>query len=169
MRHLVLPSLSDLIGSGIFAIIDNRNIFIGYSSNMLQAVSLQLESIKEGSHSYISSPISDIQVALIETTSTDLKARQTYWCDHYTKEGYTVLNTKRLLRYRTRIRIDHNYNVLVELVSKNKQSQIVGVFAKVSEAKAFVTFLESNSPIVPITASNQLTRKYLEDNGNRKI
>lgn len=174
MKHLLIPSLSDLIKPGIFGIIDNRNIFIGYSSNMLQAVSRQLTSIQDKVHPNFSpdTDMSGLQVIIIETlvdTPHLLKVRQTYWVDDYILQGYQVLNTNRLLRYRTRIRIDSQYNVLVELVSKNKKSTIVGVFSKVSEAQAYSNYLNTFDPIVPLIASNDLTSKYLKDNTNRRF
>lgn len=173
MKHLLIPSLSDLIKPGIFGIIHNRNIFVGYSSNILQSVSRQLTSIQDKVHTHFSpdTRVDQLQVVIIETlvdTPHLLKVRQTYWVDDYLLQGYTVVNTSRLLRYRTRIRIDSDYNVLVELVPKNKKSIIVGVFPKVSEAQAYCDFLNLSDPIVPITATNDLTVNYLKDNGNSK-
>src|SRR5271166_4406623 len=170
MKHLLIPSLSDLIQPGIFGILDNRNIFIGYSSNMLQAVSRQLTMIQEQVHPSFSPDIAtgDLQVVIIETTHNNLKAKQTYWVEQYKSEGYTVLNTNRLLKYYTRIRVDQNYNVLVELVPKNKKSIIVGVFPKVSEAQAYSDYLNTFDPIVPLIASNDLTSEYLQASDLRK-
>lgn len=168
MKHLVIPSLPDLIKPGIFGIIDNRNIYIGYSKNMLKGISEQLSLIQDGAHSYYGGPIGGLQIVIIETlvdTPHLLKIRQTYWVDNYILQGYQVLNNKRLLRYHTRIRIDQQYQVLVELVSKNKNAIVVGVFNKVKEAEAYCSFLNLSNPIVPIVANNDLTLKYLKDNG----
>lgn len=173
MKHLLIPSLSDLIQPGIFGIIHNRNIYIGYSNNMLQAVSRQLTSIQDKVNVHFSSdtPINELQVVIIETlvdTPHLLKIRQTYWVDDYILQGYQVVNTNRLLRYHTRIRVDANYNVLVELVPRNKKSIIVGVFSKVSEAQAYSDFLNLSDPIIPLIADNDLTKQYLQANDLRK-
>lgn len=164
MKHLVIPSLSTLIQPGIYGIINNRNIFVGYSKNLLKSVSEQLSLIQNNEHSYITAPIDQLQIVYIETSSDILKIKQTYWADYYKAQGYQVLNDKRLLRYRIRTRVDNNFQVLVELVSKRNTPRIVGVFAKVSEAEAYCKFLELNDPIVPIVCTNDLTSKYLKEN-----
>lgn len=166
MKYNYRNKLSLLLDSGIFGICNNRNktIYIGYGKNMLKSVSDQLALVKDNLH-----PIkgSSIDVFIIESCDPKwLKIRQTYWVDDYILKGYTVVNTKRLLRYRTRIRVDYNYNVLVELVSKNKRSQIVGVFSKVREAEDYCKFLNLHDPIMPIIALNDLTSRYLESMKN---
>ena len=88
MKHLLIPSLSDLIQPGIFGIIHNRNIYIGYSNNLLQSVSRQLTSIQERVHTHINADIKDVQLVIIETTTSNLKLRQTYWCDYYKAQGF---------------------------------------------------------------------------------
>lgn len=176
MNQLTIQTFSDLIQPGVYGIINNRNIsssaipgdpikiFIGYSKNMLKAITEQVCLIESNCHTYIKDPIDELQIVIIETNSNNLKISQTYWCDYYKAQGYQVLNDKRLLRYRTRIRVDNNFNILVELVNKESIPKIMGVFAKVSEAEAYCEFLNSNSPIVPIVSNSDLTLKYLKDN-----
>lgn len=165
MNQLVMqPQLIQLLRPGVFCIFEDQNVYIGYSKNMLKALVEQLSLIQDSCHSYISGPIDKLQIVSIETDPKNLKISQTYWADYYKAQGYQVLNSKRLLRYKTRIRVDNNFQVLVELVTKEYKSIICGVFAKVSEAEAYSKILESNNPIIPLIANNDLTLKYLEIN-----
>jgi hypothetical protein len=174
MKHLLIPSaqynsIVDLIQPGIYGIINNRNVFIGYSNNILQSVSSQLAMIQSGTHTYIKDPIDQLQIVIIETNPISLKISQTYWADYYKTQGYQVLNNKRLLRYKIRTRVDNNFQVIVELVSKRNNAKVVGVFAKVSEAEAYCKLLQQNDPIVPIVCTNDLTSKYLKEYGKTKF
>jgi hypothetical protein len=166
MKHLLIPSLSNLIQPGLYSITDkNRNIFVGYSTNILQSVSRQLTMIKDNIH-----PLQSCEeVQVIEFTDKYLKEKQTYYVEQFKAQGYQVVNTNRLLKYHTRIRIDKNYQVLVEVVPKNKKSIIVGVFSNVLEAQHYCNYLNTFDPIVPLIASNDLTLKYMKDNRNRRF
>jgi hypothetical protein len=160
-----MHSLSNLIQPGIFGIVNNRNIYIGYSRNLLKAIAEQLDCIKSGT-SYLTADIDSCEVIIIETCTEHLKEKQAYWVDKYISDNYKVVNTSRLLRYRPRIRVDKEFRVLVELVSKSNKSRVVGVFKKVSQATEFVELLRKNNPIIPLYADNAETREYLKDSSN---
>jgi hypothetical protein len=147
--------LVDLLQPGIFGIINNRNksIYIGYGVNMLQAVSLQLSLVQNKASTYFphTTKPSSLQVFIIETISPgedsdSLKLSQTQWADKYTSDGYKVLNTARLLRYNVRIRVDKNYNVLVELVSSNgRKRKVAGTFKSIIDAEEYANLLKSSN------------------------
>ena len=160
--------LEILLESGIFGIVNNRNksIYIGYSHSMLESINRNLSQIKDQVHTCIphTSKVNNLQVLIIETCTKDqLKLKQSYWISEYRNKGYKIYNTRKPLTYRTRIVIDEDYKVLVQLVNLSKDSFVIGVFNKVQEAVDFTNEVKKTTPIVPIYATNDLTKQYLID------
>jgi hypothetical protein len=153
-RNKLVP----LLESGIYGICNNRNksIYIGYSNNMLKAVSLQLEMIQKQVHPSFphTTKVKNLQVSIIETCKGNLKLRQSYWVKQYTLQGYTVINTHRVLKLRSRIRVDKDYNVLVELVGANNKSRVVGTFVRVQDAETYCRVLEQMNFQLPNTTKD---------------
>lgn len=157
-----------LLESGIFGIVNNRNksIYIGYSLSMLESINRNLSQIRDQVHTCVphTTKVGNLQVLIIETCTKDqLKLKQSYWISEYRNKGYKIYNTRKPLTYRTRIVIDEDYKVLVQLVNLSKDSFVIGVFNKVQEAVDFTNEVKKNIPIIPIYATNELTVKYLEE------
>jgi hypothetical protein len=149
MKYNYRNKLEHLLQPGIYGILNNRNksIYIGYGVNMLQSVSRQLDMIQSKTHSHFphTTKVSSLQVFIIETCPNDLeclKLCQTTWADTYLAKGYKVLNTARLLRYKVKIKVDQDYNILVCLVSSNKKYKVINTFKHMQDAIAYSKLLE---------------------------
>lgn len=137
---------------------------------MLQSIVPHLTQIRDRVHPCIpsNSKVKNLQLIVIETCSEDLlRVRHGYWIEHYRNTGYTVYNKKDGLKYKVRIVVDKEFNVLVQLVSKRYDYTTIGVFNKVQEAQEFVDKVKLNNPIIPIYADNEQTKLYLSQSVNK--
>jgi hypothetical protein len=161
------PTLTNLSKPGIWAIVNERDriVYLSQSNNVLSAVSRNISSIHDKSHSTrrLIRDKSLLSFVFLEevATETDRKLRLNYWIDNYRNRGYTFYRKKNgECLYTPKVFITTDFKVHVTLVNKRNDKLVVGVFNTIQEANQFV---ESNYPntFYSITYSNNtLTKEY---------
>lgn len=159
----IFQELKNISKSGIYLLeSSNKDIFIGYSSNILLALTRNIYS-----------DYSNMTILEIVTSKELLRPRCQYYKDHYSNNGFKLLNPNRVCNIRVKIDLledfrdkgSGKYLFYVSLVSKGYWKRTVGVFDTVSAAEAFSARKYSNNRVYDIVySSNDLTKEYLVGN-----
>lgn len=170
----MLTQLSNLIQSGIYCFKNesDKKIYLGHSSNILNAIQKHLTQIKYGVHHLrdLQSDIDKCQFSIIETIedTTVRLTRLAYYCDQYRSEGYTLFNKYKGLKYTVRsgiefINIETNlpkHYLSVSLINRNHDKIIVGLFNNDTELNEFIWMYYNEEYPIPVYCNNKLTKLY---------
>lgn len=166
IKYKGYSNLVELAQPGVFALVHYRTkaMYIGYSNNMLVSISDHLSKAKTGTHECkeLNKMFKNLRLYVIEYSNSP-KVRAAYWYKQYSSLGITLYNQRVPVNYKARIEVGSDYLVYVKIVTNRNDALVLGVFTTMAEAKQFYDIVASQEQIVPIYATNELTRKYVEE------
>ena len=160
-------NIVELAQPGVFALVHVRTgtMYITYSNNMLTSISSHISRAKIGTHECapLNKQFKNLRLYVLEYCEySNIRVRHAYWYNLYKALGHKLYNRVPPVQYKARVIVTKDFFVHVELINKNKDILILGVFDKISDANEFCTLVNSQVPIAPMYATNELTRKYVE-------
>jgi len=166
-----LTDLAKLPYISVFCLYNPKKnkVYLAHTNNMLLRFAKLIDELRQHHHSNkeLCEDIDDLELVILETYHDIEHARlhMSYWKNYVTNvEGMELYNNNNYLTYRTRIYEDvYNERIYVELVNARNQSFVIGVFDHMIEAKEFKASLDKSEFIYPYYATNELTKKYLQD------
>lgn len=165
-----LKELLKLSVSGVWGFINptDKRIFISHSSNILSAISRNIQQIQDKSHSCrkLLRDLPHLQVTVFDVnlSAKDRKIRSVHWLNEYKQLGYTPYKDSIAVSYKLRTVITKNYEIQVQLVNKRNDKIIVGVFDKIDLATEFIQSTYPNNIVNRIIYSeNSLTTLFHKD------
>lgn len=158
-------NIVSLARPGIFAFVHYRtkSMYITYSNNMLTAISSHITQAQDGVHSNksMNKYFKNLRLYVIEECdSSNLTVQHSYWWKQFEQQGYKFYNTRPPLQYKVRTVILVDYSVQVQLINKNREVLVLGVFDNIQEANTFQQLVQSLDPIRPLYYNNLLTKSY---------
>lgn len=164
--------------SAIFALYNRKTnrVHLTLAKNFVKHLSTISMGMQDGTfkHKQMVRDKDDLEVVVLETLPPHeletLRIHMHYWylycrdlgMKFYTKKCHIIF------RPRTRIGLDYNGNtvVFVELVTRRNNAEVVAVFEKMYEAEEYIRDYLVGEFIVPVYATNELTKSYVTESNN---
>lgn len=177
MQYTFHPDdLYNMAKSGVYALINDvdRKAYIGVSISIMRSLEAIITQIRGGVKSELGGLVADSsklsRIVLLEETSKENNlVRLAHWCSKFKDEGWVLYNTYQGVKHTIRKTIENSqwegpgrYRIYVKLRNRLKKDLVVGVFAKMEEADAFIERYYSNlDDYYIVYASNEYTRRWM--------
>lgn len=160
---------------GIYGLVNHKykRIYISHSQDICTSIARLLRDIhhKITIYKQFIKDASKLEFVYLENINNcdskiDIQMKEVYYIQQYKQLGYELYNTKnRLPNFKVMINVNEDLNrVYVQLVSRIYKKYTVGVFNNMNEAMEFSTVFEKMDIIIPVYATNDLTREYFSKN-----
>ena len=165
----ILKQLYRLPKACIYVLRNDRKkcVYISYSRNFITSLSRNIKEMQDKVHVY--PPLNKYkhwELDIIETLNynhsiLDISYFIGVQVELYKHLGYDVKTHKNVMKLRFRVDIGQDFRVYCKLITKGYNEYVMGVFNNMIEAEGFIEQYINMSIIIPIYATNELTRNYL--------
>lgn len=165
----VFKAMYEMPRRGIFILINEKKkcLYISYSKNLVTSVARNVREMQDKVHIYkpLNRNIRDWRFEIIETlyyedTILDISCKINSFIEIYKQLGYEVKTHTNIVQLRFRVDIGEDYKVYCKLVTKGHNEYVMGVFNNMEEAEEFIIQYRNMKVLLPVYASNELTRDY---------
>lgn len=142
-------------------------VFVTYSKDLVSGLATIVAHLKLGDYRVgeIQSRPQDFQFILLEACEeSDLALKHYYWSTRYELDGYRLLNARKALQPRFRVRKCWKSTYCAYMDSRGSNEVILGIFRTRGEARAHCDNLRAMEIPLPVRATNELSNKYFESN-----
>lgn len=171
---MILQSLLNLPKEKcVYGIVNKKDnkIYIGYTHNVLEALSRNVMEINLGSH-ICSQDKNDLEFIILETCNKDnLRIRYNYWVQKYKDTDTLLYKNEKIVTYSLHIdlgkdfrsRIGDKWLLYLKLRTVSHTERIIGVFTNKMDLDKFVSINYPNNVVNDFIVSNdEVTTQYLQ-------